>query len=524
MISCEDVLSDDESDSQFMSEAQKYVDSDKADSDLETELYSQIHFAEDLNATASTESFGTGNSYVFDVTPVKSCDSLYFKPETEFPCDVKQGTSKTMKENHFESSTPKISVKNNLLSGKKKKIINNKIKLQKVKTAKAKVAVGSGLKPSKSSEDSGCFESATCSDNHDANDTDDSVIILDLSDVVTNVETKEVILIDSSPTSDDVSFGRNSSSSTPSDSDDSLKFSLSLPSSGPNTSGDLWHIDHEDRFSFIRKQKRYHEKRSSFCNNCKKKGHLSKDCMEPRNTKCYICGRDHVWSMCHQRMCGRCLEYGHTTKKCRYKACELTCNLCKMRGHTVNDCPDLWRRYHLTTSPDSIIKGSKEISQGVKKYCYNCGHEGHYGHECLRPRMSPDSFPAWPFVISYKDPSRQLKKHSRKSSIGESSNSSRHYDSYSRHKHNKKHRSRADEIRAEIPQVYLENSKKSRNKEKKKFRDGKHSPLIRGSDFPGSSSVIVLDEEGHKNKKKRKRDFDKLYAFKRKKQKLNVTL
>ncbi|GFR31858.1 zinc finger CCHC domain-containing protein 7 [Trichonephila clavata] len=101
-------------------------------------------------------------------------------------------------------------------------------------------------------------------------------------------------------------------------------------------------------------------------------------------------------------MCSRCTQKGHDYRRCASYAVE-TCLLCNMSGHSAKFCPDLWRRYHLTTSLGRIIKGKQRTSNS-SIFCYNCGFEGHYGAECQRPRIDSWCLPTWTSVLSYDTP------------------------------------------------------------------------------------------------------------------------
>ncbi|KAG0699483.1 Zinc finger CCHC domain-containing protein 7 [Chionoecetes opilio] len=59
------------------------------------------------------------------------------------------------------------------------------------------------------------------------------------------------------------------------------------------------------------------------------------------------------------------------------------CNLCGFPGHPKKLCPDLWRRFHLTTS-GLVAQSPTECPTRPpgQRYCYSCGKRGHYGHDC----------------------------------------------------------------------------------------------------------------------------------------------
>ncbi|XP_072848017.2 zinc finger CCHC domain-containing protein 7 isoform X2 [Pogona vitticeps] len=81
------------------------------------------------------------------------------------------------------------------------------------------------------------------------------------------------------------------------------------------------------------------------------------------------------------------------------------CRNCDKRGHLSKNCPvpkacpEIWRQYHLTTKPGPLKKASSYQSPLV--YCYNCAQKGHYGYECTKKRMFGETFPTFPFIYYY---------------------------------------------------------------------------------------------------------------------------
>lgn len=69
-------------------------------------------------------------------------------------------------------------------------------------------------------------------------------------------------------------------------------------------------------------------------------------------------------------MCSSC----HSTNKS-------VCPICNYKGHTLEQCPDKWRRYHSTTGVDR-----EDLSVGftinTRVYCSICAKKGHFAENC----------------------------------------------------------------------------------------------------------------------------------------------
>ncbi|TMW42315.1 hypothetical protein DOY81_012605 [Sarcophaga bullata] len=52
----------------------------------------------------------------------------------------------------------------------------------------------------------------------------------------------------------------------------------------------------------------------------------------------------------------------------------LTCSECKLRGHSSDCCPNIWRRYHSTT--EQHINPNNTVNNNPRKYCCNYGAHG----------------------------------------------------------------------------------------------------------------------------------------------------
>ncbi|WAQ96887.1 ZCHC7-like protein [Mya arenaria] len=134
------------------------------------------------------------------------------------------------------------------------------------------------------------------------------------------------------------------------------------------------------------------------CYNCNTVGHLSKNCPQPKKESvCFLCSEAG-----HHNI--NCEEPGHDARKCPTPRRSLNnvCFRCNMYGHEQIKCPDIWRQYHLTTTPGKLrqqkILGGRDRSVS----CYNCGDHGHYGHDCEEERMNWFLRIHTPFICRYQ--------------------------------------------------------------------------------------------------------------------------
>ncbi|GFU06315.1 uncharacterized protein NPIL_200431 [Nephila pilipes] len=381
-------MSENWSDDEFSSENGSYY-SDWIDSDIEAELYSSIHHDVTDNSISYQENIDTskGNlglsqensilsrenpvsSQITSVHPKSSQKQGFQKTHNNKPIKRKSDVVSEILENiqvTCESDSRSISF--GIISSEPK--IDNHMHLIKQSNADSLV------------------EDETVS-----SDSDSSVIFFepDESEPLTNLKHKTIILSsgdDESDSSTERMFAKSCQ----------VK-GKSLPNNLSSNEKDLWHVNIDDKYR-SRKSYRYHERAVLTCSNCNMKGHNARFCQVPKMIKCFICGGNHSGNHCRDKMCSKCTKRGHDGKRC-YAGVIDSCFLCNMKGHVTKNCPDLWRRYHLTTSFGKIVEGEQYISNA--SYCYNCGLLGHYGAECTMTRMDNSTFPTWTSVISYNNP------------------------------------------------------------------------------------------------------------------------
>jgi len=121
-------------------------------------------------------------------------------------------------------------------------------------------------------------------------------------------------------------------------------------------------------------------KKEVVCYFCRQTGHLSIDC-DQKKTLCPICEENHDPLKCpYSNACLKCACIGHQSRDCPNLWQKQDCKFCYEVHNTV-ECPYLWRRYNLN------VHASKYKSS-VKRFCYNCGMEGHFGDECEERRYN----------------------------------------------------------------------------------------------------------------------------------------
>jgi len=106
---------------------------------------------------------------------------------------------------------------------------------------------------------------------------------------------------------------------------------------------------------------------------------------------------------CPENGCLRCgqpgLGFQTSCRHCRGLD-HIECRECGYQGHVRRDCPDLWRRYHKTTSQDGVPEDTSSHKGDRDTWCCNCGRKGHLVEECRRYLYS--EYPRTPLrVINY---------------------------------------------------------------------------------------------------------------------------
>ncbi|XP_067839447.1 zinc finger CCHC domain-containing protein 7 [Heptranchias perlo] len=194
------------------------------------------------------------------------------------------------------------------------------------------------------------------------------------------------------------------------DDDDNIQLNVVGCGTLKNKEGDLdtqWSICKKDlETPFGRRRGRYYapNNKNVDCRNCGKQGHLSKNCPSPQKLlACCLCGvRGHLQRGCPERYCTNCNMPGHWFQNCIERAYwKKQCHRCQMTGHYADACPEIWRQYRLTTNPGPIVNGCSLPVEKRSVYCYNCAQRGHYGHECSSKWMHNHTFPTSPFVYYY---------------------------------------------------------------------------------------------------------------------------
>ncbi|XP_072011158.1 zinc finger CCHC domain-containing protein 7 isoform X2 [Engystomops pustulosus] len=210
------------------------------------------------------------------------------------------------------------------------------------------------------------------------------------------------------------------------DGDASISLNLMADRSASNEGDDglEWSIIERDseaqilNYTPVRRssQRYYAGDKNVICRNCNYRGHLSKNCPQPRKLPaCCLCGRrGHLQFGCTSQYCTNCFMPGHVYEDCTERPCwQKKCHRCYMTGHYADACPEIWRQYHLTVKPGPIKKSSSACNPKDNVYCCNCGRKGHCGYECNGQRMYSSMYPNCELVFSYDQTNHIWKRSQR---------------------------------------------------------------------------------------------------------------
>lgn len=84
---------------------------------------------------------------------------------------------------------------------------------------------------------------------------------------------------------------------------------------------------------------------------------------------------------------------------CFYKE-NTVCQVCKIRGHSAQLCPDKWRRYHSTTTDNTELIQSS--GHNKRRYCSICAAKGHVAENCKNSLRCLDYPVPTSQILSYK--------------------------------------------------------------------------------------------------------------------------
>ncbi|KAJ8951337.1 hypothetical protein NQ318_009271 [Aromia moschata] len=166
---------------------------------------------------------------------------------------------------------------------------------------------------------------------------------------------------------------------------------------------EAWKVSHLDRMVELN----IGRSKGPRCNRCRQFGHVGVRCPEKTGPpRCSLCGAiGHQEPRCTNKICTQCGNKGdYSTSYCWkcFKFRNSVCKICNMWGHIAKTCPDLWRRYHLTTKEGPIVTSQgPQLKRRDQQWCSGCAQRGHLEHECNY--INKQYSPSVPYIISYED-------------------------------------------------------------------------------------------------------------------------
>ncbi|XP_030762592.1 uncharacterized protein LOC115887331 isoform X1 [Sitophilus oryzae] len=146
------------------------------------------------------------------------------------------------------------------------------------------------------------------------------------------------------------------------------------------------------------------------CRRCRQYGHLAVKCLsKPSPPKCSLCGRfGHFEPRCPNKVCFSCGNPGNFSTTFCWKCVEgrrAICNVCMIPGHYSEFCPDLWRRYHLTTQEGDLVspKDGVVLKPQEQQWCSGCASQGHLEFQCNSYKWHREYPAASPEIFNYKN-------------------------------------------------------------------------------------------------------------------------
>ncbi|XP_065567967.1 zinc finger CCHC domain-containing protein 7-like isoform X1 [Artemia franciscana] len=173
---------------------------------------------------------------------------------------------------------------------------------------------------------------------------------------------------------------------------------------------ELWKIDPADKYKDFRRN-RYFNTYKGRCSNCNQVGHPFRECPDPiKPIICSMCGGvGHNRFQCQLALCLQCgtrtPKYQEMCSRCRHDL-RIICCICKMQGHGPVRCPDVWRRYHLSTEPGHVSAPCTPPQRLIvrKTGCCNCASKHHSVSSCPSRRESVLPLHLNETIFSYENP------------------------------------------------------------------------------------------------------------------------